>query len=88
MGSVNKFCERCKPFEVHEVQVGCGPRKETEMMFNGTTIDELMGMVQKCEARAESVKMERNLMLSAPAYACGVQQFQKFEREMALVGVA
>ena len=60
------------------------------MMFNGTTIDELMGMVQRIEARAESVKMERDLMmLSAPAFSVyGVQQFQKFEREMALVGVA
>jgi hypothetical protein len=60
------------------------------MMFNGTTIDELMGMVQRIEARAQSVKMERDLMmLSAPAFnVYGVQQFQKFEREMALVGVA
>jgi hypothetical protein len=60
------------------------------MMFNGTTIDELMGMVQKVEARAESVKMERELMLPpAPAFnVYGVQQFQKFEREMALMGVA
>jgi hypothetical protein len=60
------------------------------MMFTGTTIDELMGIVQKCEARVESVKMERTLMLqSAPAFnVYGVQQFQKFEREMALVGVA
>jgi len=60
------------------------------MMFNGTTIDELMGMVQKAEARAESVKMERELMLpSMPAFnVYGVQQFQQFEREMALVGVA
>jgi hypothetical protein len=60
------------------------------MMFNGTTIDELMGMVQRIEARAESVKMERDLMmLSAPAFnVYGVQQFQQFEREMALVGVA
>lgn len=56
-------------------------------MFTGTTIDELMGMVQKAEARAESAKMERELML--PAFnVYGVQQFQKFEREMALVGVA
>jgi hypothetical protein len=49
-----------------------------------------MGMVQRIEARAESVKMERDLMmLSAPAFnVYGVQQFQNFEREMALVGVA
>lgn len=60
------------------------------MMFNGTTIDELMGLVQKCEARAESVKMERILMAqSTPVFSVfDVQQFQKFEREMALVGVA
>ncbi len=58
------------------------------MMFNGTTIDELMGLVQKCEARAESAQMERSLMLSAPAYMYGAQQYQKFEREMALVGAA
>jgi hypothetical protein len=47
-------------------------------------------MVQKCEARAESAQMERILMAqSAPAFSVyGVQQFQKFEREMALVGVA
>ena len=60
------------------------------MMFSGTTIDELMGMVQKCEARAESARMERILMAqSTPAFnVYGVQQVQKFEREMALVGVA
>ena len=60
------------------------------MMFNGTTIEELMGMVQKAEDRAASVKMERELMLPpAPAFtAYSVQQFQKFEREMALMGVA
>ena len=59
-------------------------------MFTGTTNDELMSMVQKCEARAESAQMERILMAqSTPMFnAYGVQQFQKFEREMALVGVA
>jgi len=59
------------------------------MMFNGTTIDELMGMVQRIEARAESVKMERDLMLALPAYnVYAVPQFQQYEREMAHVGVA
>jgi hypothetical protein len=59
------------------------------MMFNGTTIDELMGMVQRIEARTASVKMERDLMLALPAYnVYAVQQFQQYEREMAHAGVA
>ncbi len=60
------------------------------MMFNGTTIDELMGMVQKIEARAESAKMERELKLPAASSfnLYGAQKYQNFEREMALMGVA
>lgn len=60
------------------------------MMFTGNTIDELMGMVARAEAHAESTEMERELRTySAPAFnVYGIEQFRKFEREMALMGVA
>jgi hypothetical protein len=60
------------------------------MIFTGTTIDELMGIVQKVEARTASTAMERDLLkYSSPAFnVYGIEQFQKFEREMALMGVA
>ena len=59
-------------------------------MFTGSTINELMGMVQKIEARADSAKMERDLVnYSVPTFnVYGIEQFQKFERDMALMGVA
>ena len=60
------------------------------MMFTGTTIDELMGLVQRMEARSESAAMERDLLkYSAPAFnVYGLEQFQKFERDLSLMGVA
>ncbi len=60
------------------------------MMFTGNTIDELIGMVEKAEASAESAEMARELtMYSSPVFnVYGIEQFRKFEREMALMGVA
>jgi len=60
------------------------------MMFTGTTIDELMSMVQRAEASAESAEIQRDLLMySAPAFnVYGIEQFQRFERDLALMGVA
>ena len=59
-------------------------------MFTGTTIDELFNMVEKAEATAEAKELERELvMYSAPAFnVYGIEQFRKFERDIALMGVA
>ena len=60
------------------------------MMFTGNTIDELMGMVQKAEAQAESLQIEQDLIAySAPAFnVYGYEQFQRFERDLARMGAA
>ena len=68
---------------MHEVQ-------EDPIMFTGNTIDELTGLVETAEARAQSDDIRREyLTYSAPAFnVYGIEQFKKFEREMSLMGVA
>ncbi len=60
------------------------------MMFTGNTIDELIGMVEKAEAHAESMEMVRELtMYSSPTFnVYGIEEFRQFERELSMMGVA
>ncbi len=59
-------------------------------MFTGTTIDELVGMVERAEAHTRPAKKERDMkVFTAPALnVYGIEQFKQFERDFALMGVA
>ncbi len=58
-------------------------------MFTGTTIDELMNMVERAEANADTYRIEELKRFTPTTLnVYSFEQFKSFERETALVGVA
>ncbi len=59
-------------------------------MFNGTTIEELTQFVEKAEAHAKTLQMQREyLEYSVPVFnVYGIAEFKKLERDFSLMGVA